>query len=300
MLSRLRAGATGAVAATLALVGCAPQTSPHAPAAAKPAMWRVADEDTTIYMFGTIHLLPQDRAWRTPAFDRALSSSQELVLEIANVDDAMAGAAALHRLGTSPGLPPLRERVPESKRAALDAMVAESGIPAVRYDGLETWAAGIVLMGVMVKRLGVSAEAGPERILTAGYKAEGKPIHGLETVEQQFSIFDALPEEEQRLFLEGVLESPDEMRDQFQKMLDAWLSGDEAAIAATFDEEAKFSPKLREVLLAARNRNWADWVDSRMDRPGTVFLAVGAGHLAGRDSVQSLLASRGLKSKRIQ
>lgn len=300
MLRKLKARPFGAIAAALVLASCAPQDTVQNAAAPKPAMWRVADEDTTIYLFGTIHLLPEGKVWRTPELDRALAASQELVLEVGNVEDQAAAAGALQRLGTSPGLPPIRERVSEGKRAALETMIAESGIPAAVYDRLETWAAGIVLMGVMFQRLGVTGEAGAERVLSADHKAAGKPVHGLETVEQQFSIFDTLPEDEQRLFLEGVLESPEEMRAQFQKMLDAWLRGDEAAIAATFDEEAKLSPRLREALLAGRNRRWAEWLDARMDKPGTVLVAVGAGHLAGRDSVQSMLEARGLKAKRIQ
>jgi uncharacterized protein YbaP (TraB family) len=52
-------------------------------------------------------------------------------------------------------------------------------------------------------------------------------------------------------------------------------------------------------LLVDRNVNWAEWIDTRLDKPGVVFMGVGAGHLGGSDSVQAILAKRGIKSARI-
>lgn len=288
----------------LALAGCAAQPAGRSggasAAAQRPAMWKIADEDTTLYLFGTVHLLPEGRSWRTPAFDQALASADELVLEVANLDDPAAMAGAMIRLGISPGLPPLRERVPEAKRTALDAMVAESGFPAVMLDRLETWAAAVSLLGVTFKRLGLDPKLGVESAITAPWKASGRPLRGLETVEQQLGFFDSLPEAEQRAFLEGVLESPEEAKKELDALIRAWAAGDEKGLARAFADERNLTPALREVLLTRRNARWAEWLDARMDRPGTAFVAVGAGHLAGKDSVQAMLRAKGHKAKRVQ
>jgi uncharacterized protein len=53
-------------------------------------------------------------------------------------------------------------------------------------------------------------------------------------------------------------------------------------------------------LLTQRNANWAKWIKERMARPGTVFVAVGAGHLGGKSSVQKLLKKQKLKAKRVR
>ena len=288
-----------AAAALLALASCATPTAPEA-GAVRPAMWRVADEDTIIHLFGTFHLLPENYRWRTAAFDRALAAADELVLEVAAVEDQASAAQTMMKLGMSPGLRPLAERVPAEKRPALEAMAAESGLPLAFLDRMETWAAALMLTTALFKRLGVKGEEGVERTITGPHKAAGKPVTGLETAEQQFGFFDSLPEEAQRQFLIGVLERPEDTRAEFEAMLDAWRRGDEKAIAATFDDEAKLSPDLRRVLLTERNARWAEWIDARMDKPGTVFVAVGAGHLAGRDSVQALLKQRGIGAKRVQ
>ncbi|MEA2998702.1 MAG: uncharacterized protein QOK17_535 [Sphingomonadales bacterium] len=290
------------VSAALAAMGLAwgIPAAAETPAGAHPAMWKLADADTTIYLFGSFHLLPKGLAWRTPAFDRALGSSDVLVLEIANLDDQMAIAQTLMTLGMSPGQPPLAERVPAGKRDALKAMVAESGIPEAFLDRMETWAAGLMLTGVEFKRLGLDPDSGVERTLGAAWKTSGKPVEGLETAEQQFGFFDRLSEDSQRKFLVALLDTPDKSKREFAEMLTAWEAGDVDGIARSFDDETQMSAELREALMKQRNARWSEWLKARLDKPGTVFVAVGAGHLAGSDSVLRLLAAKGLKVTRLQ
>ncbi|HEX8469081.1 MAG TPA: TraB/GumN family protein [Allosphingosinicella sp.] len=288
-----------ALAGLLPLAGGAAHSAPAAKAA-RPAMWKVADADTTVYLFGTIHLLPKGQGWRTPAMESALAGADELVLEVANLEDMMASAQAMAKLGMSKGLPPIAQRVPEDKRAALRAMIAESGYPEAVFDRLETWAAALPLLGVTFKRLGLDPSLGVEKQLGTPFRAAGKTVTGLETVEQQLGYFDTLSEAAQRALLLSVVEDSAETRTQFKAMLDAWASGDLKGIERTFDDETQMSPELKSALMSRRNAAWADWLERRMEKPGTVFVAVGAGHLAGRDSVQTMLKKKGLKAKRVQ
>ena len=289
-----------AAVAALALAGCSTPQAGGGAGGGRPAMWRVADEDTTIYLFGTFHLLPPGHDWRTPAVDQALASADELVLEIAGTDDAAAMAAPLMKMGMSNGLPPLVERVPAEKRKALEAMIAESGIPASFFDRMETWAASLMLLGVTFKRLGLDPSSGVELQLTASHKPTGKPIRGLETVEEQFGFFDTLPEADQRAFLSAMLDDQEEAKKEFAAMLKAWSEGDTSGMDKVFNEDVSMSPELRDRLLKNRNRRWADWLAKRLDQPGTVMVAVGAGHLAGGDSVQTFLKAKGIAAKRVQ
>ena len=122
--------------------------TPASARAPSPALWEVSDPDTTIYLFGTIHLLPEKYAWQTPRISQAIAGSQQLVVEtIVDDKDPNKLMAALSSLAFSPGLPPLRERVPPAQRAALDAAVAASGFPAPALDRMETWAAAFMLLG---------------------------------------------------------------------------------------------------------------------------------------------------------
>jgi uncharacterized protein len=288
----------GALAA-LVLAGCAPAQA-AAREEPRPALWTLADADTKIYLFGTFHLLPEGTDWRTPALERALAESGELVLEIGDMSDPMAAGRVIAQLGVSSGLPPLAERVPAARREELRRMIAESGLPAPVLDRLETWAAALSLLGVMFKRLGLSPEAGVESDLTQDYKRAGKPIRGLETAAEQLGFFDTLSEAAQRTFLVSLLDDPAEMRRQFARMFEAWSAGDVEAIAASFNGDVNLSPELRALLLVRRNAKWAEWLARRLERPGILFVAVGAGHLAGKDSVQGMLKAKGLRTRRVQ
>ena len=293
---RKRAAAMLAGIGAVSLAACA---TPQANAAeARPALWKLSDADTTIYLFGTIHILPEGLKWRTPAIERAIAESQTLYLETELGSDPTAAAKEMMRLGMSPGLPPLVERVPAEKRDQLRKMIASTGVPEAALNRMETWAAALTLTAVSFRQLGYSGEAGAERGLAESYTTT--PVKGLETVAQQFGFFDTLPEEAQRALLAGAVDEPAAAKKQFEAMLNAWKSGDTDAIARTFDDEKALTPQLRDVLLTRRNAAWADWLAKRMDEPGTVLVAVGAGHLAGKGSVQELLKAKGLKATRVQ
>jgi len=283
-----------------ALASCA-TAPPAASATARPALWQVSDRDTTIYLFGTIHLLPKNYPWRTPTFDKAVTGSQTLVVEtIVDTASPQSLAGELARLGFRAGLPPLANRVAPQKRAMLETAIAKTGIPRSAYDRMETWAAAFMLLGTQFKDLGLTGEAGVEAVLRTAFLQAGKPVDQLETNSEQLGMFDTLPESAQRALLEGAIDSPTEMRSQFQEMLGAWARGDVAAIGASFNEDLSGSPELREALLRRRNVNWARWIERRMATPGSVFVAVGAGHLAGADSVVAMLQKDGYRVRRIQ
>ena len=286
-----------------AAAGCssAATTSAPAPSNVRPALWQVADKDTTIYLFGTIHLLPDNYQWRTPRLDQAVAKSNGLVVEtIINTQNPAELAGVMMRLGLNPAAPPLVSRVPADRRAALEAAVKATGVPMAAFDRMDSWAAAITLIGTQFRSLGLQAEEGVETTLKASFNAAGKPIGQLETNTEQLGFFDALPEAAQRELLISALEQPAQAKVQFDSMLSAWTRGDVKAIAKTFNSDMAGSPELMDALMRRRNANWARWIETRMAQPGTVLVAVGAGLLAGEASVQDLLERRGLKVKRIQ
>jgi uncharacterized protein YbaP (TraB family) len=268
---------------------------------AKPALWQVSDSDTTIYLFGTIHLLPPNYQWRTAKLEEALGQSQALVVEtIVDDKNPQAFMEAMGRLGFSPGQPPIADRVPAEKRHLLDAAIARSGHPRELFDRMETWAAAFMLLGAQFQQLGLSGADGVETVLRQEFTGKGRPIDQLESNSDQLAVFDSLPEKDQRGFLEGVIEDPKAMRKQFGGMLSAWARGDVEGIARTFNQDLGSSPALMDSLIRRRNANWTKWVERRLAAPGTAFLAVGAGHLAGKDSVVTMLQNDGYRVRRIQ
>jgi uncharacterized protein YbaP (TraB family) len=265
-------------------------------------LWKLVDADTTIWLFGTLHVLPDKYRWRTPAIDAAIGQSKSLTLETVLDDDPAVLARVLISLGQASGLPPLADRVPPARRKALAALIKDSGIPEARLQGMKTWAAAVLLTSAAMQQIGVTigGDAGVEAQLTSSFRAAGKPIDGLETPAQQLGFFDALPESAQRAFLTAMLDPPAKASKEYQGMIRTWSRGDVAGIARAFDDDPEFTPETREMLIRRRDLAWADTLAKRLDTPGTFFVAVGAGHLTGRDAVQPMLAAKGLKVVRVQ
>lgn len=276
-----------------------------------PAMWRVADEDTTIYLFGTVHFLPEGVEWYRPEIQAALESSDQFVSEIdtslipeydpesgnppppelMEVAQMQMQMAQLTTGGT------LRDLMTEEDRAEYEAAVADLGLPVAALDGFEPWFVVINLSQLGLVRAGMDPSTGVERVLDG--LVEGKDRAALETVEQQMGFFDGLPMESQLVMLDGTVEQIDEMGPGLQRLIDEWMSGDPEGLATLLNEEMD-DPVLYDVLLTSRNANWAEWIETRLDEPGTVFIAVGAGHLAGEGSVQEFLDQRGVAWERVQ
>lgn len=268
---------------------------------AHPALWSVSDADTTIYLFGTIHLLPDNYQWQTPKLSQAVEGSQELVVEtIVDTKDPTKLMSVLAALGFAKGLPPLAERIPAEKRPALEAALKKSGVPRPYFDQMKTWTAAFLLLADQFRDMGLKGDQGVEQVLRDTFTSEGKPIGQLETNAQQFGFFNALPEKAQVALLLGALDKPQDTKEDFAGMLKAWSRGDVEGIARTFDRDLAASPELRQTLIRQRNSNWSRWIGQRMGQPGAILIAVGAGHLAGDESVIAMLKKAGYRVRRVQ
>jgi uncharacterized protein len=275
-------------------------TAATAPAATGPALWVVKDSDTTIYLFGTVHMLPDGFSWLTPPIEKAFDAADTLVLETTGAMDAGEVQPVIARLGFAPGQPPLADRLPAGDRDDLAAAVADAGVPATMLDRMETWLATMTLSSARIVKLGYGLDSGVEAQLAARARAARKRVEGLETVEEQLGFFDTLPEAEQRTLLAASLDDMDTIRKLVDDAVKRWAAGDVDAVAALLEEDINDSPILAKRLLADRNEAWAEWIDERLDStPGTVFVAVGTGHLAGKDSLQAKLRKRELHSVRL-
>ena len=281
------------VAGACALLATA--CSRPAPIEARPALWRVQDADTTIWLLGTIHVLPREVHWETPAIKAAIDGADMLVTEIPAQPPEQASAifAAAAR---AQGLPPIVDRLPSDRRGALNEAAARAGLSIETLDGMKTWAAAAALGAGPGHAMHATIDHGVEAVLAQRFAGTGKPHRALETQAGQLALFDTLPELAQRVLLvRGI-----EQADGYAQTLAAWSAGDTARIAASFEPGFRDAPDLEKTLVTDRNARWSGWITRRMNMPGKVLVAVGAGHLAGGSSVQQMLEQRGLEVTRIQ
>ena len=281
-----------------AAVAAAPPAA--ATVAAKPGMWAVKDADTTIYLFGTVHVLKPGLGWFDGAVKQAFDKSDELVLEMVLPEDQAEAAKATMPLAMDQSGTALSAKLDPDALKAYQAALAGLGVPANAFDMFKPWFAAVTLSVLPLTKLGYDPAQGAEMQLTAAAKAATKPISGFETLEEQLGFFDSVPEDGQIAFLNATVKDIDKLGPTLDTMVGQWSKGDTDNLAATMNESMVATPELTKILLWDRNARWADEIKARMDKPGTVFVAVGAGHLAGQKSVQDYLKERGLQVARVQ
>ena len=274
-----------------------------APAAAlpdaDPALWVVKDADTTVYLFGTVHGLDGQTDWFNDEVKVAYQKSGEVVVEAIVPEDPAAMQPLVMKYGVDQSGRTLRSKLAPDVRAEYEKVIAELGMPAPALDVFEPWMANLTLAAGLGTKIGLKPEHGADMVIKRAAKQDGKPVSELEGAEWQLSLFDKMPEAQQLRHLEISLKQFPEAKPMLQQMVAAWNTGEVDKLDAVINRGLKDTPDLRQVLLADRNENWAKWIKARLDKPGAVFMAVGAGHLTGHDSVQAKLAKHGLKAERV-
>lgn len=250
-----------AAAAAAAVSRIGPATAP-AFAPADPAIWVVNDHDTTIYLFGTFHALDGRAPWFNNAVVTAFSASDELVLET-----VVPGRGAMPRVATGTGTGSFLE-------ATRTAVSANRG------------------QGMMISE-------GADAVLRRAAEASGKPVEGLESFSGQLGMLASLRGSERSAGASVSAAPPSNLGVMMHGLQSSWRRGDQGMMIALLDQMRAKSPATYRTMFSERNAQWAQWIAQRMQAPGTVFVAVGAGHLAGQDSVQAKLSQLGVRSARI-
>ena len=246
--------------------------------APSPAMWSISDEDTTIFLFGTFHALDRDTGWFSNVVRAAFNHSDELVLETVVPSDPAELFASLSR-----------------QSLAGEAKVGEPVIATSRPNsGFVDTSTKAMSAG---RSVGMSVDNGADSVLRREAQSNGKRIDGLESFDFQLAMFSSLPSPPKSA--SNPIPGQGDMASAMQTMKTAWKRGDSTHIAAVLGAMEQQSPETYRRLFTERNTRWAEWVARRMQRPGVVFVAVGSGHLIGRDSVQQRLTERGYELVRV-
>jgi uncharacterized protein YbaP (TraB family) len=263
-------------ALTAAPAAAVTTTSVTAPAEAGPALWVVQDADTTIYLFGTFHALDGRTNWFNHGIRAAFEASDQLVLETLVPEDP----AELHEILS-------RHSIVVEPRAGQPVLDAQRAPSFVASAG-QAMSAG--------RSMGMSVDQGADAVLRRAANAGGKPVSGLESFDFQLNMFASLPPAPAQ---RGARHGAGSLGNLVGGMQAAWKRGENGDFAAMLINIRTQSPQTYKTLFTDRNANWAGWISDRLAQPGTVFVAVGTGHLVGPDSVQSQLAERGITSARI-
>jgi uncharacterized protein YbaP (TraB family) len=273
------------------------------PALAQPAFWVVKDADSTIYLLGTIHLLKPDTVWRTEKLDAAIAESDALWLELPTTNAAaMQGEmmVLVSRYGLSPA-DRLSKKLTAEEIQTLDEAARLAGLSAGQLDLFRPWFAALTISTAAMTRAGYDPASGVDSKIEGIFRARNITPKGLETAEEQIKVFAGMTPEQELEYLRETMEEYHDAPTELDKMVQQWSTADLAGMEDMFVTEMKSEePDLYAALLANRNANWVVKIEEMLQGSGTTFIAVGAGHLIGPDSVIAMLDAKGIKSERVQ
>lgn len=287
----MRALLTALLAIGFAALGsCTPRT----PAAAEPAIWRIADADSEIWLYGTVHMLPADLAWRGPRFEAAFAEAEELVTEADTRDAASAEIARLAlELGALPAGQTLTLSAENQRR--LERAARRYNLDPAPLLRQRAWLTALQLSYAAAVDAGHRPEAGVESVLMPLAQARQMRVSYLETPAQQVRILASLPPADEQRFLSLTLSDVEAGAAALAAMDQAWARGDTETLAALLEPQwREAGPAIHDAVILTRNRAWADEIARRLNGSGKIFIAVGAAHLVGDGNVIELLRARGI------
>ncbi len=265
-----------------------------AAASAQPALWKVTDDDSTVWLFGSVHLLDPQIDWTSERLDAAFAAADTVYFETDLSPAAQDEAQLLvPKYGFNGAGVTLTSRLSAQGRADFEAVLASIGMPLANFEALRPWLAGVVVGVRMIMADGGDPDAGVDRVLHARARDAGKTIKALETMEDQFAALARLDGAAEDAFFEASLQQILEQPNLLADTVDAWRVGDVATMDVLIAGALKRSPDAYAALITERNANWAEILKRDLAGSGEILVVVGAGHLLDADGVQALLAEAG-------
>jgi uncharacterized protein YbaP (TraB family) len=272
-----------------------------APALEALPLWEIQGTANRIQLLGSIHFLRPDDYPLPAAISRAYDQADVLVMEVdlANLDPLKA-QTVMQRLAIDPDGRSLQDALGARSFSAARTRAAALDIDLTGMQPYEPWFAALQITQLRLIQLGFEPGFGIEARLLQRAARDGKDIVGLETLEEQLSTLDSLPERAQHAFLLQTLEEAAEVELILNDVVRAWRNGDTPTLERELLTGMKDQPDLYQSVLVSRNRNWTEQIAGFARERKNYLIVVGTLHLVGEDSVLEMLEAAGYASRQIR
>ncbi len=264
-------------------------------------LWKISSSTGTVWLFGSIHLATEEMYPLPEKVETAFDGAESLVVEVnAGPEKQAALAQIMMTKGSYPPEESLTDHISDEVQGQLTRDMEGAGMPPEAFNRFEPWLVALTIAVMELQKLGLDPELGIEQHFLA--KADSKPILELETAEEQLSLFDGLGAELQQQMLKKTLLEIGEIEEQMDEMIDAWSSGDTAAMQALLNKSLEEAPELAPLfkkLFTDRNVTMAGKIAAFLGTDSSYFVLVGAGHLVGDDGIVALLKAKGFSVERL-
>lgn len=266
-------------------------------------LWRINDDDSVLYLFGTLHVLPENKNWVTPLIRTAMAQTPVTIFEIA--PEAAGDETEMMRLLGEYGLnangAQMADLVGEARWARFARIARGIGIDPAAMQTYRPWLALVVLTASALENAGYQSEFGAEKVIQTAAEQEEDSLQGLESLRDQISALASLDDQTMLEHFDSSLDEIENIKPITDNLMRAWCTGDADLIyQLAVQDLAKTAPAAYKALFLNRNRAWTVQIEQMLNGSGSHFIAVGAGHLVGPDSIINMLQDDQLTIERLQ
>lgn len=263
-------------------------------------VWAIRGAHNTVYLAGSVHLLPANDSALPKAFDRAYADSTQLVMEmdLGNFDPLEATAWMMDNGALPPGTT-LRGVLGEARYQRVSSAATALGLTMPMIDGLAPWVVGIELTDLAYVHAGFDPDDGVEEQLVRRAQSDHKSTAGLETLAQELGGLVALSREDQVKMLDQTLDETAQLQEEMREVLGAWRHGDTQRLASLLATEYSSFPALYRPLVTERNEKWLPQIEQMLKGDTNVLVVVGALHVVGKGGLLELLRRDGYPAKQL-
>ena len=268
--------------------------------ATKHSLWKIQGKRNSVYLFGSIHFLKKEFYPLPKPIEDAYKKSAIVVFET-DIEkmESVESREKIKKLGKLADGETVDQKISKETYVKLQEYLKKVGIPEHALDGYQPWMSAVALLGIEIGNLGYDPEQGVEKYFLAKAQEDKKKVSGLETVDFQLSLFGEFTRQEQEAMLNETLNEVSRFKTILSDMVNAWQTGDTKALDALVLAEMRGFPGLYQKLLLNRNKTWTVALEKMLEEDKDIFVAVGAGHLVGKESVIDLLGKKGFKIEQL-
>jgi uncharacterized protein YbaP (TraB family) len=265
-----------------------------------PAIWRVQSRESTVYLFGSMHILPAGFSWTTPDIEQAMAKSDLFVFEVPVGDAAIAQEQGFIRQnGILPPRQSLRALLTSNEFEVYSSVMRRAGLIEGQYERYRPWLAALVLGLAYLHPDNLTTLRGADDEIMAFARDQVRHVMYFETPVQQLQLLTNANDEAQLAGLKNLIEKLPSSHNLEQDLRDAWSHGDAEGLNSQLDTIFRDRPDAREFLVSRRNRVWLGTINPLLQRRGTTMITVGAAHMGGKNGLLEMICSEGYRVERL-
>jgi uncharacterized protein len=265
-----------------------------------PAIWRIRSAESTVYLFGSIHILPVEFAWRSKRIEDAMAASDLFVFEVPTGKESLAEEHDfVLRNGILPRRQSIKAMLSPGEFDTYSSVMRNAGLIPGDYERYRPWLAALVLGLAYLHPDNLTTLRGADDEIMDYARGHERQTNYLETPLQQLQLLTAGTERVQLAGLRRLINALPGSRNLEENLRGAWARGDADGLNALLDRVFSSSPETQDFLVGRRNRLWLPTINAALQRPGSAMITVGAAHIGGKSGLVTLICSEGYRVERL-